>query len=144
MPVARRTRTLAAPPGKVWDVVGDPVHQARWLPKVTRVEGVRDGQFTRVYGTSKGKPIRADFHVTAIAPPRERTWSQQMAGTPFEKFMTTASERAVLEPADDGGTKVTLEVRQKLRGLSRFGGFLVKRATKRQLDEALDALEALF
>ena len=39
---------------------------------------------------------------------------------------------------------MTLEVRQKLRGLSRFGGFLVKRATRRQLDEALDALERLL
>ena len=143
MPTARRRRTFAAPPEKVWDVVGDPVHQARWWPKVTRVEGVRDGTFTRVYSTSKGKAIRADFHVTAIAPGRSRTWTQQLAGTPFERFMTAAAEVAVVEPADAGCT-VTLETRQKLRGLSRFGGFLVKRATKRQLDEALDTLEGLL
>jgi carbon monoxide dehydrogenase subunit G len=143
MPVARRTRKLAAPPETVWDVVGDPVHQARWWPKVTRVEGVRDGTFTRVYATSKGKPIRADFHVTDVASGRSRTWTQQMEGTPFAKFMTVATETARIE-AFDGGTVVTLEIRQKLRGLSRFGGFLVKRATKRQLDEALDALETLL
>lgn len=144
MPVTRRTRTLAAPPDRVWDVVGDPVHQARWWPKVTRVEGVRDGTFTRVYTTSKGKPIRADFRVTEVAPPRSRTWTQQVEGTPFERFMTIAAETATVEQAGDGAAAVTLEVRQKMRGLSRFGGFLVKRATRRQLDEALDALEALF
>ena len=40
----------------------------------------------------------------------------------------------------DGGTQVTLTVRQQLRGGARFGGFLVRRATAQVLDEALDAL----
>jgi hypothetical protein len=31
-------------------------------------------------------------------------------------------------------------VAQRLRGLARFGGFMVKRATAEQLDEALDSL----
>jgi carbon monoxide dehydrogenase subunit G len=54
--------------------------------------------------------------------------------------MNSAEEVAVIE-AGEHGTIVTLEVRQKLRGLSRFGGFMVKRATRQQLDEALDSLE---
>ena len=36
---------------------------------------------------------------------------------------------------------MTIEQRQKLRGLARFGGLLVRRATGRVLDEALDGLE---
>jgi hypothetical protein len=37
---------------------------------------------------------------------------------------------------------VSLEAQQRLRGLSRFGGgFMLKRATGAQLDEALDGLE---
>jgi hypothetical protein len=37
---------------------------------------------------------------------------------------------------------VNLEAQQRLRGLSRFGGgFMLKRATGAQLDEALDGLE---
>jgi uncharacterized protein YndB with AHSA1/START domain len=142
MPTARRTRTVPAPPEAVWRVVGDPTHQPRWWPKVTRVEAVQPGAFTRVYATAKGKPVRADFHVTDVDEPRRRRWTQVLAGTPFERFMSAAEEVVVLEPTHDG-TIVTLEVRQKLRGLSRFGGFLVKRATRRQLDEALDALERL-
>jgi hypothetical protein len=46
----------------------------------------------------------------------------------------------VLEPAD-GGTLVTIVQRQKLRGYSRTGGFLLRRATKGKLQEALEGLE---
>ena len=35
---------------------------------------------------------------------------------------------------------VTLSQRQKLRGYSRTGGFLMRRATKERLGEALDGL----
>jgi hypothetical protein len=38
---------------------------------------------------------------------------------------------------------VTLVMRQQLRGSARMGGFMVRRATGRVLDEALEALEAL-
>ena len=143
MPTARRTRTVPAPADAVWRIVADPMHQPRWWPKVTRVEGAQHGAFTRVYATAKGKPVRADFSVTEVDEPRRRRWTQVLEGTPFERFMWSAEEIAVLEPAGDG-TVVTLEVRQKLRGLSRFGGPLVKRATRRQLDEALDRLEELL
>jgi uncharacterized protein YndB with AHSA1/START domain len=143
MPTARRTRTVQAPPEAVWRVVADPSHQPRWWPKVTRVEGVHEGTFTRVYMTEKGKAVRADFSVTEVDEPRRRRWTQVLGGTPFERFMSAAEEVVVLEPSHEG-TVVTLEVRQKLRGLSRFGGFMVKRATRRQLDEALDALEGLL
>ena len=47
-----------------------------------------------------------------------------------------------LEPAGDGATRVTLELRQKLRGLARLGGFMVRRAARRALDEALEGLES--
>jgi carbon monoxide dehydrogenase subunit G len=140
MPRARRTRTVDASPEAVWRVVGDPNHQARWWPKVARVESVHDTAFTRVYATSKGKPVRADFRIAEADPPRRRRWVQVLEGTPFERFMSAAEEVVVVEPAGEGSS-VTVEIRQKLRGLSRFGGFLVKRATRRQLDEALDALE---
>ena len=144
MPTARRTRTLGASPDEVWAVVGDPSHQARWWPKVTRVEAVQDGAFTRVYTTAKGKPVRADFQVAEADAPRRRRWVQVLEGTPFERFLRSAEEVVVVEPAGEG-TSVTLEVTQKLRGLSRVGGgLLLKRATRKQLDEALDALERVL
>ena len=144
MPTTRRSRTLDAPAEAVWGVVGDPSHQPRWWPKVARVEGVQAEAFTRVYATSKGKPIRADFRIAESDPPRRRRWVQVLEGTPFAKFMREAEEVVDIEPVGDGRTKIVLEARQKLRGLSRFGGFLVRRATRRQLDEALDALERVL
>jgi hypothetical protein len=38
------------------------------------------------------------------------------------------------------GTEVTIAQEQKLRGYSRTGGFLVRRATAAKLDEALEGL----
>ena len=49
----------------------------------------------------------------------------------------------VLETAD-AGTNVTLVQRQKLRGYSRTGGFLLRRATKERLDEALKGLDGIL
>ena len=39
-----------------------------------------------------------------------------------------------------GGTLVELKLDQKLQGANRFGGFLVKRAARKQLTAALEAL----
>jgi carbon monoxide dehydrogenase subunit G len=144
MPTTRRSRTVHAAPDAVWRVVGDPNHLPRWWPKVQRVENVDEGSFTKVFGTSKGRPVRADFKVLSADPPRERRWLQIVEDTPFERIMTEAVERAAVSPAPDGGgAVVTLETRQKLRGLSKLGSFLVKRATRKQLDEALDELERI-
>jgi hypothetical protein len=49
----------------------------------------------------------------------------------------------VLE-SDEAGTLVTLTQRQKLRGYSRTGGFLLRRATKEKLAEALEGLDVLL
>ena len=143
MPTASRSRVVAASPEDVWRVVGDPSHLARWWPKVERIEGARRGSFTEVMRTKKGRTIRADFHVVDTARPKRHVWTQDLPGTPFERFLTLNETEALLEP-QDGGTRVVLTSRQKLRGLSRIGGgFMLKRATKKQLDEALAALDGL-
>ncbi len=134
---------MHAAPEAVWRIVGDPSHLARWWPKVQRIENVRAKEFTAVYGTSKGRPVRADYRVTEVRPPEHRRWDQVVEGSPFERFMSAFAVEADVV-ARDGGTRVTLTAVQKLRGMSRFGGFLAKRGMKRQLDEALDGLEALL
>jgi hypothetical protein len=40
-------------------------------------------------------------------------------------------------------TSITIAQRQKLRGYSRTGGWMLRRATKSRLDEALDGLERI-
>ncbi len=63
-------------------------------------------------------------------------------GSPFERVLTESVIEVVLEPEGDG-TKVTIAQRQKLRGYSRTGGFLLRRATRNKLDEALEGLERI-
>ena len=142
MPTARRSRTVAAPPERVWEVVGDPHHLPRWWPKVTRVEAVTDEHFTEVLSTQDGRSLRADFRVVDSRAPERRAWEQELKGTPFERVFAAASTEVKLLP-DGDGTRVTVVVHQQVRGSARLGGFMVRRATGRVLDEALDALEAL-
>ena len=142
MPTARRSQTVAAPPERVWETVGDPHHLPRWWPRVTRVEAVTAEHFTEVLATQDGRSLRADFRVVESRAPERRLWEQELEGTPFERVFAAASTEVKLD-AYEGGTRVTLVVRQQVRGSARLGGFMVRRATGRVLDEALDSLEAL-
>jgi uncharacterized protein YndB with AHSA1/START domain len=138
----RRSKTIAAAPAAVWKLVEDPHHMPRWWPGVTRMEGVGEEQFTQVYTSSRGRTVRMDFHVVASEPPWRRMWSQELAGTPFERVLGESVIEIALEP-DGTGTKVTIEQRQKLKGYSKTGAFMVRRATGRRLAEALDGLEQI-
>lgn len=130
----------------VWRMISDPYHLARWWPKVTRVEGVQERRrgagtvWTKVLTTSSGRGVRADFRCLYSTEPTSYAWEQEVENSPFEKVFRSAVTTITLAEAA-GGTKVTLEVDQRLRGLSRLGGFMVARATRGQLEEALDALE---
>ena len=68
MPTTRVSRTLAASPEAVWEVVADPWHQTRWWPRVVRMEAVEDDCFTQVLGTARGRGVRADFRVLETQP----------------------------------------------------------------------------
>lgn len=150
MPTTRRSRTIAASPEQVWKVVGDPHHMPRWWPQVKRMEGVEADRFTQVLTTRKGRPVRMDFHLLesdapgpGADPPGRRVWEQEVAGTPFERVLGEATTEILLEPAD-GATRVTIALRQRLRGYSRTGGFLLRRANRARLEEALEGLEAIL
>ena len=143
MPTVRRSRTLHATPQDVWAIVGDAYQLPRWWPRVTRVEGVAADAFTQVLTTTKGVPVRADFHVVESAAPSVRRWSQQLINTPFERVLTLSEVEVRLVADGDGATRVALSLVQRLRGMALLGSFLVRRAARRQLDEALDGLEAL-
>jgi uncharacterized protein YndB with AHSA1/START domain len=140
MPTTTRTRTIQAPPGAVWNLVADPHHLARWWPRVRRVEAVTPSGWTKVFMTQKGRAVRADYFVVASDPPRSLAWQQELEDSPFERLMDEAVTEVTLDPAGEG-TKVTLVLRQKLRGWARFAPFLVKRGTGRLLNEALDGLD---
>jgi uncharacterized protein YndB with AHSA1/START domain len=150
MPTTRRSRRLAVSPARVWEVVGDPHHLARWWPEVRRMEGVADDRFTQVFMTKKGRMVRADQFLLEVEPPAPDggepariCWTQEIEGTPFERVLEESITEVVLEGVD-GGTLVSISQTQKLRGYSRTGGFLLRRATRRKLDQALDGLERVI
>lgn len=139
-----RERVLSASPAAVWDVVGDPGQLARWWPRVERVESVDRAGFTEVYRTKRGRLVRADFRIATLETAREIRVVQQLEGTPFAQVLSAASRRFALAPAGSGGTRVTLELDQTPAGMARFGRLMVRRAMRRQLGQALDALAALL
>jgi hypothetical protein len=93
-----------------------------------------------VFVTKKGRPVRADFAVLEAREPSLLQWRQEVEDSPFERVLGDAVTEVRIEPAGEGAA-VTISQRQKLRGLARLGGLLVRRATGRVLDEALDGLE---
>lgn len=136
--VSRRL-TIPAPPERLWELVQDPHHQPRWWPDVKRVEGVEGERFTQVLYTRKGRPVRVDFLIAASQPPHRQVWEQELGGTPFERVLSESVIELVIEPADQG-SEVTISQRHQLRGYSRTGGWMLRRATRRKLDRALENL----
>jgi hypothetical protein len=111
------------------------------------MEGVREDRFTQVYTTKRGRAVRMDFRMVASDPPREEgrarvSFEQDVLGTPFERVLNQSITEVALEP-ENRATRVTISQQQKLRGYSRTGGWLLRRATGRRLQEALEGLERL-
>ena len=63
MPTTRRSRTISAPPDRVWDLIADPHHMPRWWPGVKRMEDVQEDRWTQVFTTKKGRAVRLDFRL---------------------------------------------------------------------------------
>jgi uncharacterized protein YndB with AHSA1/START domain len=140
LPTTRRRRTLDAPASAVWSVVADPHHLPRWWPRAARVEDVSSERWTLVLATVKGRSVRADYRVVISDVERRRRFVQELEGSPFERLLRSSEIEIALDEAPDG-TLVTMELSQKLRGVSRLGGFMFRGAAKRTLDEALESLE---
>jgi uncharacterized protein YndB with AHSA1/START domain len=159
VPTVEKTRTIAASPEEVWEVVGDPHHLPRWWPRVQRVEAVEDGAFTEVLMSAKGKIVRADFKLVDTPEPWRIVWSQQVENTPFERVLKSAETDIRLSDGHGSHgplTEVTIELRQTLQGFrgssiyrfwftgfTRFGSPLVLRAATSTVEEALDGLESI-
>ena len=147
MPTVKRTRSLPVEPEKAWKLIADPHNLPRWWPETVRVESVQGSpgavrsRFTQVFETSKGTAVRADYRITGSTAGERLVWEQQIDGTPFEKFLRAAALEMRVAGDEGLGTRVTIEARRLLRGTSRLGSPMMKGATKRSLDAALDGIE---
>ncbi len=128
----------------VWRVVSDPEHMPRWWPKTTRVENVsgqgKNCSWTQVLETKDGRGVRADYRCTSSAEPERFIFEQLIENSPFERILRRSIMEVTLEPVE-GETQVAIANEQRLRGMSRLGSPMVRRATGRILNAALDGLE---
>jgi uncharacterized protein YndB with AHSA1/START domain len=145
VPRVTRRRTIAAGAGEIWSVVSDPYHLPRWWPRTMRVENVSEAEgggrrWTQVLETRDRRAVRADYRCTSAADRERYSYEQELGGTPFERILRSSRIEILLEPKGTG-TRVTLVNDQRLRGMSRFGSPMMRRATGRILSEALGGLE---
>ena len=138
---------IAVDPARVWELVSDPHSLPRWWPRTLRVEDVDEGEggdgaprWTTVLETSRGSGVRADYRCVDLVPGERYAWSQEIEGTPFERILRSSMLEIGLRP-EAAGTEVSLTSDEALRGLSRLGSTMVRGATRRRLDEALDGIE---
>ncbi|HWC07964.1 MAG TPA: SRPBCC family protein [Solirubrobacterales bacterium] len=146
MPRVTRRRTVQAPVGEVWKLVSDPYSLPRWWPRTARVENVdrKDGgrrsQWTKVLQTAEGRGVRADFRCLSSASEERYVWEQELEGTPFARHLKESQVEIALR-GEGEGTEVAISSVQTMRGLSRLGGTMLKRAQGAMLEEALDGIE---
>ncbi|HEX8065182.1 MAG TPA: SRPBCC family protein [Thermoleophilaceae bacterium] len=144
MPTVSRRGTVPAERSRVWEVVSDPYHLPRWWPRVDRVEEASPEAWTTVMHSSRGKAVRADYTRIDAEPPRVLRWRHEVAESPFEGVFAESTFELELEPDGEDATRVRLTAEQRLTGKSRFGTRMVRRATRRQLDGALEGLRRAF
>ncbi len=132
---------MNAAPGDIWALVSDPYHLPRWWPMTTRVEDAEGDAWTSVLKTPGGKTVRADFTRIELQPPRRIAWRQELDESPFERIFASAVTAIDLKPDGNAATRVELTSTERLRGRFRLGSFMVRRAARRRLDDALAGLE---
>jgi uncharacterized protein YndB with AHSA1/START domain len=143
MPTVSLRRSISAAPADVWEVVSEPERLAGWWPGVTRVEDASPHAWTTVLTSPRGKQVRADYTRAEFDPPRRMAWRQELAESPFERILREAVTTVELEPENEAVTAVKVTVRQRARGFGRFGYFQLRRASARQVGEALGSLAAM-
>jgi uncharacterized protein YndB with AHSA1/START domain len=143
--------TVAASPEALWPLVSDPERLAEWFTFAERVEvleGEGVGQRRRQHGHWGSKPSEIDQRITAWEPPHRLAWcheAERLAGKPAPRFSASTDFEIVLEPAEDGASRVSLRSVQEpasaVRGvvIRLFG----RREVAQHLRRSLARLEEL-
>jgi uncharacterized protein YndB with AHSA1/START domain len=141
--IVRREIVVPALPEEVWSVVGDPARLPQWWPGVTRVEEATVQAWTTVLSSPKGKAVRADYTRVEAEEGRRIVWRQEVEESPFERILAAATTEIALQP-DGAGTRIRIALDQRPRGWARFAPLQFRKAGTRQVEGAVEGLEALF
>ena len=100
----RASRTISAPPERIWAILTDGSHYTEWDPSIERLEGtIGPGEKLKVYtklSPGRGFPVK----VTAFEPERRMAWT---GGMPLGLFKGV--RQFTLAPRDDGTTEFVTE-----------------------------------
>lgn len=104
------TRTISAPPERIWRIITNAPNYPKWEPWTIRIEGVIAPQET-ITAYTKLSPNRAfPAKVAVFEPPRRMVW---VGGMPLGLFK--GEREFLLEPRSDGAVNFTL--REEFSGL---------------------------
>jgi uncharacterized protein YndB with AHSA1/START domain len=141
--IVRRETVLPASPEEVWRLVSDPARLPQWWPGVTRVEEATADAWTTVLSSPKGKALRVDYTRVEVEPERRLAWRQEIDESPFERILASATTEVALASEGDA-TRVTVALDQRPRGWARFAPLQFRAAGRRQVEGAVEGLEAVF
>jgi carbon monoxide dehydrogenase subunit G len=85
--------------------------------------------------------VRADYRCLSSAENERYVWEQQLEGSPFARHLKDSRVDVELHEAGAGETRVVLTSSQTMRGMSRLGGWMMRRGQRDILDAALDGIE---
>lgn len=141
----RRTVVIDRQIEELWPLVTDLDSEQRWrapwVRTLTQLDDEPLGAGTRIRGTTRiaGSTDTYVNEVTEYAPPRRYAWEGVEASGPV-----TSAGVYELEPAEDGRTRVTIEI--TYRGTSLLGRLqlpVVRLVASRIIDRMLGQLEDL-
>jgi uncharacterized protein YndB with AHSA1/START domain len=141
--ILRQETVVPATPSEVWGLVSDPAQLPRWWPGVTRVEEATDEAWTTVLTSPKGKSVRVDYTRVEAEPERRVMWRQEVDESPFERILASSTTEIALA-AEGDRTRVTVSLDQRPRGWARFAPFQFRGAGRRQVQGAVEGLDAVF
>jgi hypothetical protein len=87
--------------------------------------------------------VRVDYSRVEAEPGRRVVWRQEVDESPFERILASSTTEIALEPSE-GGTRVTVSLDQRPRGWARFAPLQFRGAGKRQVQGAVEGLDAVF
>jgi uncharacterized protein YndB with AHSA1/START domain len=141
--ILHQETVVPATPREVWRLVSDPARLPQWWPGVIRVEEATADAWTTVLGSPKGKSVRVDYTRVEAEPERRVVWRQEVEESPFERILASAVTEVALVPEGDG-TRVRVSLDQRPRGWARFAPLQFRGAGKRQVQGAMEGLDAVF